>query len=142
MYETLESVSPKIYLLELQSNKWQFLADTFTEYLRMCIAHLGLSHKAFIILQLFSLNQLFVFVICPLGLPYWELCFAHTCHLPSWAEQLFLLLAPHLLERNSNEATTNRLLPVPQEPVVYNELDLSIFRTKPKCSKQTNKFNK
>lgn len=116
VYETLESINPKIYLLEIQSNKWQFLAESFSEYLRMCIAHLGL--------------------------PYWELCFAHTCSLPSWAEQLFLLLAPHLLERNANELQTNRLMVYPREPVIYNELDLSIFRTKPKCSKQPNKFNK
>lgn len=117
VYETLESINPKIYLLETQSNKWQFLADTFTEYLRMCIAHLGL--------------------------PYWELCFAHTCSLPSWAEQLFLLLAPHLLEHNNNEPQSNRASSnQAREPVVYNELDLTIFRTKSKCSKQANKFNK
>lgn len=117
MYETLESINPKIYLLEIQANKWQFLADTFTEYLRMCIAHLGL--------------------------PYWELCFAQTCNLPSWAEQLFLLLAPHLLEhKSSNTQQSNRLSSGPWEPIVYNELDVSIFRPKPKCNKQTNKFNK
>lgn len=113
VYETLESINPKIYLLEIQPNKWQFLADTFTEYLRMCIAHLGL--------------------------PYWELCFAHTCNLPSWAEQLFLLLAPHLLKHNSNEPQLNHSLPCARESIIYNELDLSIFRTKPKCKKQTNK---
>lgn len=116
VYETLESINPKIYLLETQSNKWQFLADNFSEYLRMCIAHLGL--------------------------PYWELCFAHTCSLPSWAEQLFLLLAPHLLEHDANKMQSNHLLACQPEPVIYNELDLSIFRTKPKCSKQPNKFNK
>lgn len=116
MYETLESVNPKIYLLETPTNKWQFLASTFTEYLRMCIAHLGL--------------------------PYWELCFAHTCNLPSWAEQLFLLLAPHLLEHNSNESQSHRSSMSQRDPIIYNELDLSIFRSKPKSSKQTNKFNK
>lgn len=116
MYETLESINPKIYLLEIESNKWQFLAETFTEYLRMCIAHLGL--------------------------PYWELCFAQTCNLPSWAEQLFLLLAPHLLEHNISDSHRNRSNQ--KDPIVYNELDLSIFRTKPKSTKQTNnnKFNK
>ncbi|XP_031622993.1 tubulin polyglutamylase complex subunit 2 [Contarinia nasturtii] len=116
IFETLESINPKIYLLETQSNKWQFLADSFTEYLRMCIAHLGL--------------------------PYWELCFAHTCALPSWAEQIYLLVAPHLLEHNNNVTQSNRSLSCPRDPVVYNELDLSIFRTKQKCNKQTNKLNK
>lgn len=112
IYETIESINPKIYLLEIQSAKWQFLADTFTEYLRMGIAHLGL--------------------------PYWELCFAQTCALPSWAEQLFLLLAPHLLEKN--ELRRSRILPtVSETPIVYNQIDPQIFRTKTKCSKPTNK---
>lgn len=112
VYETLESINPKIYLLETQTLKWQFLANTFTEYLRQCLAHLGL--------------------------PYWELCFAQTCNLPSWAEQLFLLLAPHLLEHKNNQ-NENRSSSSAKEPVVYNELDLSIFRTKTKCTKQPNK---
>lgn len=103
--------------METQTNKWQFLADTFTEYLRMCIAHLGL--------------------------PYWELCFAKTCNLPSWAEQLYLLLAPHLLEHNNNDIQRNRLImPVQHEPLIYNQLDPMIFRAKPKCIKQPNKLNK
>lgn len=80
--------------------------------------------------------------IAHLGLPYWELCFSSTCSLPSWAEQLFLLLAPHLLEHKTNEAQSNRLIPCSHEPVIYNELDVSIFRTKTKCSKPSNKFNK
>lgn len=109
VYETLESISPKVYLLELQTNKWQFLSDTFTKYLRMCIAHLGL--------------------------PYWELCFAQTCRLPSWAEQLYLLLAPHLLEHNTNDTQRNRFRVNQQELQIYNQLDASIFKTKPKCKK-------
>jgi tubulin polyglutamylase complex subunit 2 len=59
IYEVPESSSMKIYLLEQESLKLQFLADTFSEYLRMCIAHLGL--------------------------PYWELCFS-SCTLPSWTQ--------------------------------------------------------
>lgn len=58
LYETPESC-PKIYLLELETLKLQFLADTFSEYLRMAIAHLGL--------------------------PYWELCFS-ACSLPTWTQ--------------------------------------------------------
>ena len=120
IYETIDSMSPKVYLLEIQANKWQFLADTFTEYLRMCIAHLGL--------------------------PYWELCFATTCTLPSWVEQLFLLLAPHLLERNEprrshilpNMATDQQSYPAFQP--AYNQIDPSIFRIKTKCIRQTQKF--
>lgn len=59
VYETPEAC-PKIYLLELETLKLQFLADTFSEYLRMAIAHLGL--------------------------PYWELCFSTCCALPSWTQ--------------------------------------------------------
>lgn len=59
IYDSSSSNNPKIYLLELDSFKWVFLADNFSEYLRMAIAHLGL--------------------------PYWELCFA-SCGLPSWTE--------------------------------------------------------
>lgn len=58
LYETPEAC-PKIYLLEIETLKLQFLADTFSEYLRMAIAHLGL--------------------------PFWELCFS-TCPLPSWTQ--------------------------------------------------------
>lgn len=88
--------------------KWQILAETFTEYLRMCIVHLGL--------------------------PYWELCFATTCNLPSWTEQLFLLLAPHLLDHK--DLRRNHTLSGTREPIVYNQLDPIIFRTKTKCTKQ------
>lgn len=60
VYEVPESCVMKIYLLELDSLKLHFLSDTFTEYLRMCIAHLGL--------------------------PYWELCFSNTAQLPTWTQ--------------------------------------------------------
>ena len=64
VYEAPEVLNPKIFLLELESLKWIFLAETFTEYLRMNIAHLGL--------------------------PYWELCFS-SCGLPSWTEVCMLI---------------------------------------------------
>ncbi|EAT40565.1 AAEL007720-PA [Aedes aegypti] len=110
VYETPESSNPKIFLLEMGTFKWQFLADTFTEYLRMSIAHLGL--------------------------PYWELCFS-SCGLPSWTEQLFLLLAPHLLEKNENRRLKN-IVCVNENPP-YNVLDPAVFRTKPRCSRQSQK---
>lgn len=59
LYETPES-TPRIYLLELETLKLQFLAESFCEYLRMSIVHLGL--------------------------PYWELCFSNCCSLPSWTQ--------------------------------------------------------
>ncbi|XP_017021374.1 tubulin polyglutamylase complex subunit 2 [Drosophila kikkawai] len=108
LYESTSSNNPKFYLLELSTLSWQFLADTFSEYLRMAIAHLGL--------------------------PYWELCFS-SCGLPSWTEQLFLLLAPHLLEEH--EPRRGRVLnPACEHP--YNDpIDPNIFRGKPKTVAKT-----
>ena len=68
IYESCSSNNPKVFLLELDSFKWVFLADNFSEYLRMAIAHLGL--------------------------PYWELCFA-SCGLPSWTEVRYLSFWTH-----------------------------------------------
>lgn len=106
IYDTPETSAPSIFLLETHTLKWHFLADTFAEYQRMTIAHLGL--------------------------PYWELCFS-GCALPSWTEQLFLLLAPNLLAKNQPLRPGRSLanhLPAPP----YNALDPAVFRTKPKCS--------
>ncbi|XP_017841766.1 tubulin polyglutamylase complex subunit 2 [Drosophila busckii] len=102
LYDSTSSNNPRFYLLELATLSWQFLAETFSEYLRMAIAHLGL--------------------------PYWELCFS-SFGLPSWTEQLFLLLAPHLLEKH--ELRRGRVInPACEHP--YNIIDPNIFRGKPK----------
>ncbi|XP_034657876.1 tubulin polyglutamylase complex subunit 2 [Drosophila subobscura] len=107
LYESTSSNNPKFYLLELNTLSWQFLAETFSEYLRMSIAHLGL--------------------------PYWELCFS-SFGLPSWTEQLFLLLAPHLLEEH--ELRRGRVLnPACEHP--YSIIDPNIFRGKPKSVAKT-----
>uniref|UniRef100_A0A1B0CV43 Tubulin polyglutamylase complex subunit 2 n=1 Tax=Lutzomyia longipalpis TaxID=7200 RepID=A0A1B0CV43_LUTLO len=111
IYESPDLSNPKIFLLEVATLKWAFLAETFTEYLRMTIAHLGL--------------------------PYWELCFSN-CGLPSWTEQLFLLLAPHLLEKN--EPRRSRIWQNAPEQPPFNVLDPAIFRTKPKCTRQNPKM--
>lgn len=71
VYEVPETNVMRIYLLEMESLKLQFLADTFSEYLRMCIAHLGL--------------------------PYWELCFSHSCSLPSWTQVRFIFFFQFLI---------------------------------------------
>ncbi|XP_052873509.1 tubulin polyglutamylase complex subunit 2 [Anopheles cruzii] len=111
VYETPETSTPHIFLLETNSLRWQFLAESFTEYLRMSIAHLGL--------------------------PYWELCFS-SCGLPAWTEQLFLLLAPHLLEKNDCRRLKN-IVCVNENPP-FNVLDPAVFRTKLRCSRQTQKM--
>lgn len=112
VYESLDLCNLKVYLLELRTLKFTFLADSFSEYLRMTIVHLGL--------------------------PYWELCFS-SCGLPPWTEQLFLLLAPHLLERN--EVRRNKICNPTAETeksaaaaatttTPCNVLDPAIFRNK------------
>ncbi|KAL5284256.1 TPGS2 family protein [Megaselia abdita] len=120
VYENSGVQNPKIYLLELSSFnsltnvfsvKWQFLADSFSEYLRMAIAHLGL--------------------------PYWELCFS-SIGLPSWAEQLFLLLAPHLLDDPNNSTRRGKTIKSFTEHP-YNTLDPNIFRVRPKTNKTNTK---
>ncbi|XP_039963018.1 tubulin polyglutamylase complex subunit 2 isoform X1 [Bactrocera tryoni] len=125
LYEANCSNNPKFYLFELNAMKWIFLSDTFSEYLRMAIAHLGL--------------------------PFWELCFSNI-GLPSWTEvykqlfviqtlnqiliifflkQLFMLLAPHLLE-DYEPRRDRQIHPSPEHP--YNIIDTSVFRIKPKGS--------
>uniref|UniRef100_A0A1A9WRI2 Knr4/Smi1-like domain-containing protein n=1 Tax=Glossina brevipalpis TaxID=37001 RepID=A0A1A9WRI2_9MUSC len=108
IYDTTGCNTLKIYMLELNGQKWVFLADNFSEYLRMAIAHLGL--------------------------PYWELCFS-SFGLPSWTEQLFLLLAPHLLQERE-ERRSRVVDPAPERP--YNSLDTNIFRFKFKANNNKN----
>lgn len=109
VYESLDLCSLKVYLLETKTLKFTFLAESFTEYLRMSIVHLGL--------------------------PYWEFCFS-TCGLPPWTEQLFLLLAPHLLERGESESRRSKISnpnsTQDQPTTTYNILDPGIFRSNKK----------
>lgn len=105
VYEQPECSAPLIYLLELATHRWHFLAESFSEYHRMAIVHLGL--------------------------PSWELCFSQ-CALPAWTEQLFLLLAPHLLEKTEVRRNRHRLPTQPQPP--FNQLDASVFRTAVKAT--------
>lgn len=105
IYEQPECVAPQIYLLELATLRWHFLAESFSEYHRMAIVHLGL--------------------------PSWELCFSQ-CALPAWTEQLFLLLAPHLLEKTEARRDRHHMPTQPQPP--FNQLDAGVFRTAVKAT--------
>lgn len=116
VYESLDLCNLKVYLLETRTRKFTFLAESFSEYLRMTIVHLGL--------------------------PYWELCFS-SCGLPPWTEQLFLLLAPHLLERT--EVRRNKIYsPATSDTdkANYNHLDPAIFRSKAKNTGNANSNKK
>ncbi|KAL4715215.1 hypothetical protein ACJJTC_012262 [Scirpophaga incertulas] len=85
--------------LATREGSWGWLADSFTHYFRMALVHLGL--------------------------PGWQAAFAHLPLIP-WAEQLFLLLAPHLLEKSEAESTN--IIAVPSETGL-NHIDPNIFKT-------------
>ncbi|XP_060810800.1 tubulin polyglutamylase complex subunit 2 [Amyelois transitella] len=96
--------------LVTREGTWGWLADSFTMYFRMALVHLGL--------------------------PGWQAAFANLPLIP-WAEQLFLLLAPHLLEKV--DTGTNNVV-VSNEPGL-NHIDPNIFKTSTrhhKSSRQTN----
>ncbi|VVD03653.1 unnamed protein product [Leptidea sinapis] len=83
--------------LATRDGTWGWLADTFTQYFRMALVHLGL--------------------------PTWQAAFANLPLIP-WAEQLFLLLAPHLLERNEPESSV-----IVTADAGFNHIDPNIFKT-------------
>ncbi|XP_026465173.1 tubulin polyglutamylase complex subunit 2-like [Ctenocephalides felis] len=113
IYEESEK-TPKFWLLDLPSEhnnnkqQWTLLANSFSQYLRMSIAHLGL--------------------------PQWQLCFSKQGMLP-WAEQLFMLIAPHLLLPEPGHVV------IPAPDVTENIIDESIFKPKPRVSKPTFRTN-
>ncbi|XP_073941487.1 tubulin polyglutamylase complex subunit 2 [Choristoneura fumiferana] len=83
--------------LATREGAWGWLADSFTHYFRMSLVHLGL--------------------------PGWQAAFANLPLIP-WAEQLFLLLAPHLLEKVGNENT----LATTASETGLNHIDPNIFK--------------
>lgn len=65
-----EPEAPTIWLHREGDNRWCHLANNFTVYFRMMLAHLGL--------------------------PMWQCCVANLS-LPTWVEQIYFLIGPHLL---------------------------------------------
>ncbi|KAI5635422.1 tubulin polyglutamylase complex subunit 2 [Phthorimaea operculella] len=96
--------------LATREGAWGWLADSFTNYFRMSLVHLGL--------------------------PGWQASFANLPLIP-WAEQLFLLLAPHLLEKVEPE---NTLTSVNSEHTL-NQIDPNIFKTSVRQHKNTTRQN-
>lgn len=67
------ATEPAIWLYREDDNgtgNWYHLADSFTKYFRMMLVHLGL--------------------------PLWQYC-AASAKLPTWVEQVYYLVGPHLL---------------------------------------------
>ncbi|XP_026737777.1 tubulin polyglutamylase complex subunit 2 isoform X1 [Trichoplusia ni] len=96
--------------LATREGAWGWLSDSFTHYFRMALVHLGL--------------------------PGWQAAFANLPLIP-WAEQLFLLLAPHLLEKSDIE--TN-LITVSSETGL-NHIDPNIFKTSVRHHKNASRQN-
>ncbi|KPJ11914.1 Tubulin polyglutamylase complex subunit 2 [Papilio machaon] len=81
--------------LATREGAWGWLADSFTYYFRMSLVHLGL--------------------------PGWQAAFTNLPLIP-WAEQLFLLLAPHLLEKESDSTNAGG------SETGLNHIDPNIFK--------------
>ncbi|KAJ4447234.1 hypothetical protein ANN_09238 [Periplaneta americana] len=66
------------------------------------------------------------------GLPQWQFKFT-PMDLTPWAEQMFVLIAPHLLQSDVNNPLTQS---VDWCDMPYNHLDPAIFKTRAKSSKK------
>ncbi|KAJ4437410.1 hypothetical protein ANN_17554 [Periplaneta americana] len=86
--------------------KWHYLAADFTQYFRIMLVHQGL--------------------------PQWQFKFT-PMDLTPWAEQMFVLIAPHLLQSDVNNPLTQS---VDWCDMPYNHLDPAIFKTGEKSSKK------
>ncbi|XP_069696761.1 tubulin polyglutamylase complex subunit 2-like [Periplaneta americana] len=101
----LKREDPKIWLLD-RSFEWHYLTADFTQYFRMMLVHQGL--------------------------PQWQFKFT-PMDLTPWAEQMFVLIAPHLLQSDVNNPLTQS---VDWCDMPYNHLDPAIFKTRAKSSKK------
>ncbi|KAJ1526025.1 hypothetical protein ONE63_009195 [Megalurothrips usitatus] len=98
---------PRIWLLD-RCFEWHFLAPDFTTYFRMMLVHQGL--------------PLWQFRGTPMGLT-------------PWAEQMFTLVAPHLL-LNQPDTAVHTLHTAEWGDAPYNHLDPTIFKTRSKVKKK------
>ncbi|CAK1603392.1 unnamed protein product [Parnassius mnemosyne] len=96
--------------LATRDGAWGWLADSFTHYFRMALVHLGL--------------------------PGWQAAFSNLPLIP-WAEQLFLLLAPHLLERTEQETS----LVATGSETGFNHIDPNIFKSSVRHHKNSRQSN-
>ncbi|TGZ48082.1 Tubulin polyglutamylase complex subunit 2 [Temnothorax longispinosus] len=94
-----EQNSPSIWLH--RGSGWYHLADNFTTYFRMMLVHLGL--------------------------PLWQCCVARL-PLPTWVEQAYFLIGPHLLPSTVEPTESVSVSLWNNGPV--NVLDPAIFKAK------------
>lgn len=96
-----EQPAPEIWLHRESTDLWYPLADNFTKYFRMMLVHLGL--------------------------PLWQCCVLGLA-LPTWVEQVYFLVGPHLLPSTVEPTETVSTSLWNNGPT--NLLDPSIFKTK------------
>ncbi|KAK0092151.1 hypothetical protein PV326_002080 [Microctonus aethiopoides] len=95
-------IEPSIWLFDEDNDGvWYHLADNFTKYFRMMLVHLGL--------------------------PLWQYC-AVGIDLPTWVEQIYYLVGPHLLSRTvkPTESISSSLW----KDGPPNIIDTSIFKSR------------
>ncbi|XP_041971411.1 tubulin polyglutamylase complex subunit 2 [Aricia agestis] len=95
--------------LVTRDGAWGWLADSFTHYFRMALVHLGL--------------------------PGWQAAFASLPLIP-WAEQLFLLLAPYLLDKAEPETAISAV-----SETGFNHIDPNVFKTTSRHHKNSKTAN-
>ncbi|XP_076675050.1 tubulin polyglutamylase complex subunit 2 [Andrena cerasifolii] len=96
-----EQESPSIWLHREETDRWCHLADSFTVYFRMMLVHLGL--------------------------PLWQCCVSGL-PLPTWVEQVYFLVGPHLLPTTAEPAETISTAMWNNGPI--NVIDPAVFKMK------------
>ncbi|XP_020706197.2 tubulin polyglutamylase complex subunit 2 [Athalia rosae] len=101
---------PGIWLHDEKSARWFQLADNFTKYFRMLLVHLGL--------------------------PFWQYC-AVGLPTPTWVEQVYLLVGPHLLPTTVKPLQSVSTTLWNEGPL--NSVDPAIFKSKENKQRNTRK---
>lgn len=101
---------PGIWLHHPGKDQWHYLADNFTKYFRMMLVHLGL--------------------------PLWQYCIVGI-PIPSWVEQVFFLVGPHLLPTTVKPKESVSATLWSEGPT--NVVDPAIFKSKEKQQRSLKK---
>ena len=101
---------PGIWLYHPGKSQWHYLADSFTKYFRMMLVHLGL--------------------------PLWQYCVTGI-PLPTWVEQVFFLVGPHLLPKTAKPKESVSMTLWNEGPT--NTIDPTIFKSRDKQQRSLKK---
>lgn len=97
----VDQSEPEFWLYREDADDWHRLTDNFTKYFRMMLVHLGL--------------------------PMWQKCIAGV-QLPTWVEQVYYLIGPHLLSNSNQPIQTVSTTMWHEGPT--NTIDPAIFRVR------------